>query len=86
MNQAILAHYKEENPEIQLFNTYNAWKKEGCQVQKGAKAYVIWGTPRQATNQEAEESEADEFKFFPIAYLFADTQVSCEREDPKGTR
>jgi len=86
INDGLLHLYKTDNPDIQTFRTYNGWKREGCQVKKGSKAFLIWGTPRTATNQEAEENQEDEFKFFPIAYLFADTQVECEREDPKGTR
>jgi len=42
-NEELLHLYKTENPDIKTFNSYNGWKREGCQVQKGSKAFVVWG-------------------------------------------
>jgi len=78
VNEWVLDHYREENPEISEFNTFNQWKEKGCSVKKGSKAFVIWGSPRKGKKQEEspkDDSTEDEYKFFPLSYLFADTQV-----------
>ena len=65
----------DENTE---FKTLQDWNKEGFQVNKGAKAFLIWGKPR-AINQEQpqnQEKDEDEDEFFPICYLFSNAQVT----------
>lgn len=74
INEAIInAMYKTDGHEV--FNSYKNWQLEGKQVKRGSVAFVIWGTPRRTKNQEAEKGEKDEYKFFPLAFLFSNKQV-----------
>lgn len=61
----------EQNPEITKLNTFEQWKKQGFSVKKGEKAFLVWGSPRTIPQDE----ENDEFKYWPICYLFGNTQV-----------
>ena len=65
----------------QTFKTFHDWKKEGFKVNKGEKAFLIWGKPRIIENKKnptpknkTEEEKEDEF--FPICFLFSNAQVS----------
>lgn len=66
------------------FNTFNQWKKKGYTVLKGEKSYLIWGQPinKQKAEEKGEEySEAeDDYKYFPVCYLFSDKQVYKKEE------
>lgn len=82
INDAIVETlYKDETHRI--FKSYRQWKKEGHQVRKGEKAFLLWARPKEiqkpiengTTAQELEEM----IKYFPIAYLFSNAQV-----DPAG--
>lgn len=65
----------DENTE---FKTLHDWNKEGYKVNKGAKAFLIWGKPRAMNKEQAknQESEEEEDEFFPICYLFSNAQVT----------
>lgn len=66
--------------------TFKEWKEAGYVVRKGEKALLIWGTPvisktekeriaelkKQGKEEEAKEAKED---FFPLCYLFAESQV-----------
>lgn len=88
VNEAILSHYREGNPEITEFNTFAGWKKLGATVKKGVTAYVVWAQPRALKNgkeeqnqtREAQNEDEKENSFFPICYLFANTQVITAEE------
>ena len=67
--------YKEENPEIQEFNSFKCWKAKGKTILKGSKAFLFWGMPVKGEKQDEGQTEPDEFSFFPLCYLFANTQV-----------
>lgn len=72
VNQAIVeAIYKEQNPDIQELNTFGNWKKKGFSIKKGEKAKLVWGQPRRVE----QDGENDEYKFWPVCYLFDNTQV-----------
>lgn len=79
VNQVIIEGYKEQNPEIEEFNTFKGWKDAGYKVKKGEKGFPIWGAPKTLIREEEKgdkgETEEKEEKYFPVAYLFADTQV-----------
>lgn len=64
-------------------NTFEGWKKEGLKVKKGEKSINLWGRPRKVQQQE----EEDEYKFWPIVYLFHRTQVEPmkHRQPEKAT-
>lgn len=81
INEAIIATcYRDEaNTE---FKGYEHWQKEGFQVQKGEKAYLLWGRPSKEkheiesdVNRQDEGKENDEYTFFPVAHVFSNAQV-----------
>lgn len=79
INDAIMETlYKDDTNKE--FKSYRQWKNEGYQVNKGEKAFLLWAKPKQI-NKPMEESPTDEeweemLKFFPIAYLFSNAQVT----------
>jgi len=62
------------------FNTFWGWKEEGFNIKKGSKAFVIWGRPKEVQKKEVQEGEKDEFRHFPLAYLFSNLQVEPQQE------
>jgi hypothetical protein len=75
VNEGLKEIYHETNPEIQEFKTFFQWKEEGATVRKGEKAFLIWGQPRKASQVPDGATEPEEFKYWPVCYLFANTQV-----------
>jgi hypothetical protein len=79
VNEWLLEYYRELDPDISEFNTFFQWKQKGYSIKKGSKAYVIWGSPVKGKNQEPADEDPgsgdDEYRFFPLCYLFADNQV-----------
>jgi hypothetical protein len=78
VNEGLNEIYKEENPEIKEFNTFNQWKKSGKTILKGAKAFLFWGQPKEYAQQETDENSTEEekkMKYFPVCYLFSNLQV-----------
>ncbi len=77
INEALIEIvYKKDGHET--FNTFNQWKHLGYTVKKGAKAFILWAQPVSlpvSKSEEKEESEADEFSYFPLCYLFSNLQV-----------
>lgn len=81
VNEAIKEQYIEQYPEIEEFKTFNQWKQEGATVRKGEKAFLVWGQPRRAEQVPDGADEPEEYKYWPLCYLFADTQVYKPSED-----
>ena len=82
INDAIVETlYKDETHRE--FKSYRQWKKEGYQVRKGEKAFLLWARPKQIQKPIENGTTAEELeemiKYFPIAYLFSNAQV-----DPVG--
>lgn len=75
VNEGLKNMYTEQNPEIVEFKTFNQWKEEGATVRRGEKAFLVWGQPRKAEQVPEGSQEPEEFKYWPICYLFANTQV-----------
>lgn len=77
INEGLIKLYKDE--ENQEFKLYNEWKKEGKQVIKGSKAFLVWGKPKEITNQEGKDNNSAEDDengtFFPLCFLFSNKQV-----------
>ncbi|MDL5051508.1 ArdC-like ssDNA-binding domain-containing protein [Oscillatoria amoena NRMC-F 0135] len=77
INDAIVETlYKDETHRE--FKSYRQWKKEGKQVRKGEKAFLLWARPKQIQKPIAEappENLEEMIKYFPIAYLFSNAQV-----------
>jgi hypothetical protein len=74
INEALIQTYMEDNPEIEKFKTFNKWKEEGKKIIKGSKAYLLWGKPVKS-KQSASDDEEEEYSFFPLSYVFSNTQV-----------
>lgn len=73
VNEGLADIYKKEgHTELKKFWD---WKKNGKTIKKGEKALLLWGQPRNAHKQEPEADEDDEYKFFPICYVFSNLQV-----------
>ena len=92
VNDIILKIYQERTG-CKVFKSFKQWKELGFNIKKGSKAFVIWSQKRegkkskeqqeqqeQHTEQHTEEESA--YKFFPLAYLFTESQV--EHKDLKG--
>lgn len=75
VNEGLKDRYIEEHPAIQEFKTFHQWKEEGATVRKGEKAFLIWGQPRRGEQMPEGSNEPEEYKYWPICYLFANTQV-----------
>ena len=73
VNEAIIETIYSSK-EHQEFKTFNEWGKLGFKVVKGSKAFAVWAKPKQAQNHNTEK-EGDEYKYFPICYLFSNAQV-----------
>ena len=71
VNEAILSTYKTE--EHQEFKKFWEWKSQGFTIAKGAKAFPVWAQP--VKKQASQETEGEEYEFFPICYLFSNAQV-----------
>lgn len=85
VNDRLREIYEEENPDIVEFNTFNQWKKQGYTILKGSKAYLFWGQPRKVEQAPEGEEEPQEFKFYPLAYLFSNLQVIKPTPENKQT-
>ena len=83
INEGLIQFYSE-NEELE-FNTFWEWKKKGFSVKKGSIAFLVWGKPKKLLvspkEDETEETEGDEFKFWPIAYLFSEKQVEKTKKE-----
>ena len=84
VNEGLKEIYTEQNPEIQEFKTFWQWKADGATVRKGEKAFLIWGQPRQVSQVPEGSTEPEEFKYWPICYLFANTQVYQPEAKPEN--
>ncbi len=74
VNEGLIQVYSADG-ENTIFKTFQQWKDEGKFIIRGSKAFSVWGSPKKAARQEAEEGETDEFKYWPLCYLFSNKQV-----------
>ena len=77
INEGLIATYSGDN-ELE-FNTFKQWRKQGFYVKKGSKSFLVWGKPRRVPVPDAENDD-DEFKFWPVCYLFSAEQVKKRKE------
>lgn len=78
VNEALLDLYRQQEGTEATFNTFREWKEMGYSIKKGERAFLVWGRPKDAQRVEThpdESGEADEYKFFPLAFLFSSNQV-----------
>ena len=64
-----------QNDENTTFKTFGEWRKAGFSIIKGSKAFLIWGSKRKVEKQNENSEEPDQYKFFPVCYLFSNAQV-----------
>ena len=83
VNDGLRETYEENDSDIEEFNTFNQWKEEGYTIKKGSKAFLFWGQPRKYEQTPEGADEPEEFKYWPLCYLFANTQVFKKGETPE---
>lgn len=66
-NQLLRECYQLTSTEL---HTFEEWKELGASIRKGQHAYLFWGKPVQA----------DGYKFSPVAFLFAASQVAFAKK------
>jgi len=75
INQIIVDHiYTDETNNN--FNTFKGWIKNGFAVQKGQKAFLLWGRKKQEVQKPTGETKTEELEFFPVTYVFSNNQVA----------
>ena len=72
VNDALIQLYSNEGHSE--FKTFGQWKSLGKSIIKGSTAFTVWGSPQDVKDQEP-EGEHDEFRYWPLCYLFSVKQV-----------
>ena len=75
VNEGLKEIYEKSDPEISEFKTFWQWKDEGFTIKRGSKAFLIWGQPRRGSQVAEGSEEPEEYNYWPLCYLFANTQV-----------
>jgi hypothetical protein len=85
INDALLNYYRQEIGEGDIcFYTFDQWEEQGYHVAKGSKAWMIWGKPRPLITDKPVEAGQEPDTFFPVCYLFDNSQVIKRPEvEPK---
>jgi hypothetical protein len=76
VNEGLVELYRQEGHEE--IHSFKKWLTLGFVVKKGQKALLLWGQPLKAGKQETPAEPGtgdDEYKFFPLAYVFSNLQV-----------
>ena len=93
INQILKMWYAERSGATE-FRTFQQWSSAGYHVERGSKAFAVWGKKRIGVMpQPPVDGDGDgephevEFDFFPITYLFSDRQVKPkdDRHENTGT-
>lgn len=79
----VLAMWYREQTNADTFKSFLQWKKDGYNVKKGEKAFLLWSRKRKVSRFEESnnggEPAEENYEFFPIAYLFSNLQVEKEQ-------
>lgn len=75
VNEGLIYLYDEQQGEACEYNTFNQWKEKECTIMKGARAFCVWGQPKNVKQTPEGETEATEYEYWPICYLFSNKQV-----------
>lgn len=75
VNEGLIYLYEQQNEGAEEWNTFNQWKQEGYIVAKGSKAFCVWGQPRHVIQTPEGATEPEEYKYWPLCYLFNNLQV-----------
>ena len=76
INEALVEIYASQG--FNNIKSLRQWNKDGRAVRKGEKALLLWGRPKQNKGETVpaeSHEEQDDFRFFPIAYVFDITQT-----------
>jgi hypothetical protein len=86
VNEGLKEIYEKSDPNIDEFRTFWQWKDEGYTINKGSKAFLIWGQPRKGSQVAEGSDEPEEYNYWPLCYLFANTQVFKANKDKQPER
>jgi len=74
VNEALIECFYRDADNSE-FHTFFDWIEKGYKIKKGSRAFAIWGSPRPLKKVEPSKEEGKEEDFFPICYLFSNSQV-----------
>ena len=78
LNSFIVEYYQKQLGDGE-FNTFHQWKEKNRTIKKGEKGFPIWGQPLGTRPEEIEQhgdpEPMDDFKYFPMCYLFHESQT-----------
>lgn len=57
------------------YKTFKEWKELGYSL-KGQKGYPIWGRKRKMKRKDETTGDESEYKAFPLAYIFHESQAT----------
>jgi len=84
VNDGLLQLYDKDQGETCEYNTFHQWKEKGFTILKGVRAFCVWGQPRNASQTPEGSEEPEEYKYWPICYLFSELQViKPEQPEPR---
>lgn len=75
VNDGLLQIYDKDQGATCEYNTFNQWKEKGYTIKKGVHAFCVWGQPRNVSQTPEGATEPEEYKYWPVCYLFSDLQV-----------
>lgn len=75
VNDGLLYLYDQKQGKPCEYNTFHQWKEKGCTILKGEHAFCVWGQPRKVSQTPEGATEPEEYKYWPICYLFSEMQV-----------
>lgn len=80
VNEGLEETYKEGSG-ADTFKHIKQWNKEGYRVEKGSKAFLFWGSPKEYAidkdqGEPGETEEEKKIRYFPLCYLFSNLQVT----------
>lgn len=75
VNEGLIYLYDQNQGKACEYNTFHQWKEKGCTIVKGVHAFAVWGQPRTASQTPEGATEPEEYKYWPLCYLFSDLQV-----------
>ena len=81
VNEGLKEIYEKADPNISEFRTFWQWKDAGYTITRGSKAFLIWGQPRKGSQVAEGATEPEEYNYWPLCYLFANTQVFKPEHD-----
>jgi len=85
LNSFIVEDYQRQQGEGE-FNTFHQWKEKNRTIKKGEKGWPIWGQPlgsRADEEKQSEDQDAENMKYFPLCYLFHESQTAENNEQSK---